>query len=86
MTHTPSLPPAAKVASVWAHTIVDVAAIAGIVALICLDKIDASVGLAVIALIAGVWAQMRPKNGQAPPPTAGLVLGLLSGVTDIWRP
>lgn len=77
----PSLPPDAKKASIWAHTIIDALAIVAITVLICLDKIPVEWGVAIIALIAGVWARMQ-KGGARIPPAGGLVLGLLEGALD----
>lgn len=84
MSENPSIPPAVKKASIWSHTVVDVAGIAAITLLMFFEKIDVNVGLVIIALIVGVWARMQ-KGGSSMPPTGGLILGLVEGFSEWLR-
>ncbi|NIP95445.1 MAG: hypothetical protein GWO24_19185 [Akkermansiaceae bacterium] len=79
-----SLPPDAKKASIWAHTVVDVVGIAAVTLLMFFGKIDVNVGLVIIALIVGVWARMQ-KGGSRIPPSGGLILGLVEGFGEWLR-
>jgi hypothetical protein len=81
---SPSLPPDAKKANIWAHTVVDVVGIAAVTLLMVLDKIDVNIGLVIIALIVGVWARMQ-RDGARMPPTGGLILGLAEGLSEWLR-
>jgi hypothetical protein len=79
---SPSLPPTVKKANIWAHTLVDVVGIVAVTVLIALDKVPVEWGLAIIALIVGVWARMQKGP---PPPTGGLILGLAEGFGEWLR-
>jgi hypothetical protein len=68
--------------SIVAHTVLDVVAITSLTVLMCLGKIPVEWGLAMVALIVGIWGKMA-GGSMKQPPTGGLVLGLVMPVFDV---
>lgn len=81
-----SIPPdgkteVAKIAII-AHHLIDGIAIISTVVLILFDKLDASVGVPIIALIAGVWLN-NAKNKDMPGGPS-LILAATTGFVRLW--
>ncbi len=73
-----------EIVSIIAHTALDLVAILALTVLICLDKIPAEWGLAMIALIVGIWGG-KLKNGSMRQPPTGLVLGAVMPAINMFR-
>lgn len=90
-TRTNSLIPQQKWVGVVAHTVVDVAAIGAVVALVLFGELDQTLGGTIIALIAGAWVGGRinaRKNGNGGGSgemhASSLVLALLEPIGQIF--
>jgi hypothetical protein len=71
-----------EVISIIAHTVLDVTAIISLTVLMCLGKIQVEWGLAMVALIVGIWGKMA-NGSMKQPPTGGLVLGLAAPLVEL---
>ena len=82
-----SIPPKDKASvaklSIIAHRLIDGLAIISTVVLILFDKLDATVGLPIIALIAGVWLNSA-KNKEGPGNGSSVILAAFTGFAKLW--
>jgi len=81
-----SIPPKDKAGiarlSIIAHRLIDGLAIISTVVLILFNKLDATIGLPIIALIAGVWlnnSKRNSNNGNGP----SVIIGALAGFAKL---
>jgi hypothetical protein len=82
---TNSIPPKDKAevakVSLITHTVIDLAAIVATSVFVITDKLESTTGIAIIALIAGVWLNNASNNkNNLPPGASSVVLGAISGV------
>ncbi len=77
-----SIPPQDKASvskiSIIAHTIIDIIALISITVLVIINKLDTTTGVALIALIAGVW--INNSNGKPPSINPSVVLAAITGM------
>lgn len=84
-------PPTKKVDSereykVIAESAVDGLAVIAVVVLAVLEKISGETAVALIMLLAGVWAgKARMRGNLPPPPTSGVILGFLASVAEMFH-
>lgn len=81
-----SIPPKDKAGiaklSIIAHRLIDGLAIISTVVLILFNKLDATVGLPIIALIAGVWLNNSKNKDTTGGPS--IILAAFTGFAKLW--
>jgi hypothetical protein len=82
-----SIPPQDKAGlakiSIIAHRLIDGLAIISTVVLILFNKLDATVGIPIIALIAGVWLNSS-KDKEGPGNGPSVILAAVTGFARFW--
>ena len=84
-------PPVKKVDSereykVVADSVIDGIAVISVVTLAVLEKISGETAVALIMLLAGVWAGKARMRGNLPsPPSSGVILGFASTIWEMFH-